>query len=187
LRKNPFSYVVGAASPKGIVSIFSPNSQEPLLKILAHNGVVNSIDFSRDGNYMLTCGSDSQFKVFDIRKSFAELYSYYTPKEGTNVRFSQTGIAAVSCGSSLVFWKDCYLSKQKSPFFKHENIQRKHITATSFVPYEDFMGVCYNGQFESIFVPSSGAQDYDTFEDNLNPERRQNREMIVQKLLDKVF
>lgn len=187
LKKNPYSFVVGVGSPKGIVNIFSPNSQEPVLKILAHNGVVNSIDFSKDGNYMISSGSDCQFKIFDIRNSFTELFSYYTAKEGSTVKFSQTNLAAVTIGSNIHFWKDSHLQKQKAPFFKYEESSRSRITDCGFVPYEDFMGVCSNGKFESIFVPNSGLPDFDTFEENLNTERRQNREMVVQKLLEKVF
>lgn len=96
-------------------------------------------------------------------------------------------MAAVSMGSNVLFWKDCYLEKQKSPYFKHEDVSRKTITGCEFVPYEDFMGVCFNNKFESIFVPGTGSSDFDTFEDNLNPEHRQKREQVVHKLLEKVY
>lgn len=187
MRKNPYNSVIGVGSSKGVVHVYSPNSQEPLLRILAHNANVNSLDFSRDGNYMLTGGSDRQFKLFDIRRTNQELYSYHTPKEASIVRFSQTGLVGVASGSTIFYWKDSYLEKQKGPFFKHEDVSRLAINDMSFVPYEDFMGLtCFN-KFESVFVPESGARDYDTFEDNLNSEKRQNREIVVSKLLEKVF
>ena len=174
------------ASPKGVVKVFSPNSQEPLLQILAHNAPVTSLDFSRDGSYMLTGGADCRFKIWDIRNTFKELYSYNVPWAPTDVRFSQTQLAAVASGHSVFVWKDAHLEKQKGPYFKHEDVSRKQVTHCAFAPYEDFMGVGYNGAFESIFVPGAGAKEYDTFEDNLNGDRRQNREIVVQKLLEKV-
>lgn len=178
--------MIGAASNKGVVRVYSPNSQEPLLQILAHNAPVNSIDFSRDGNYMLTAGGDRRFKIFDVRNTYQELYCYNTPWQGSEARFSQTNLAAVSSGSSIYVWKDCHLEKQKAPYFRHDDSLRRPVTACAFVPYEDFMGVAYKGGFESIFVPSSGAREFDTFEDNLNLETKQNREITVQKLLEKV-
>ena len=135
---------------------------------------------------MLTAGSDRQFKVFDIRKTFSELYSYYTPKEASHVHFSQTNLVSVASGSSIYFWKDCQSSKQKAPIFRHDNVDRRNVSDCRFVPYEDFMGVCYNGKFVSVFLPESGSFWFDTFENNLNQDRRQNREIIVTKLLEKV-
>jgi len=186
MRKNPQSFVVGVSSPKGVVKVFSPNSQEPLLQILAHNAPVTSLDFSRDGNYLLTAGGDCRFKIWDIRNSYHEVFSYSVPWKPTDVRFSQTGLAAVASGHSVFFWKDAQLEKQKGPYFRHDDLHRKQVTGCAFAPYEDFMGVCHDAAFESIFVPGSGSRDFDTFEDNLNTDRRQNREIVVQKLLQKV-
>ena len=135
---------------------------------------------------MLSAGSDRQFKVFDIRRSYKELFSYFTPKEATKVCYSQTNVAAVSSGSQIYFWKDCHSEKQKTPFFKHDDLTRKPINDMSFIPYEDFMGVTCMNKFQSIFVPGTGSKDYDTYEINLNSEIRQNREITVKKLLEKV-
>lgn len=186
MRRNPFNFTVGVSSPKGVVDFYSPNSSESLLKVLAHNSRVNSIDFSTCGNYMLSAGSDRQCKVFDIRHTFKELFAYCTPKAASRVCLAQTGVAAVASGSQVFFWKDVHCEKQRAPCFKHEDLSRSPVTDMAFVPFEDFMGVASSDRFESILVPGTGARDYDTFETNLNPEVRQNREIAVRKLIEKV-
>lgn len=41
-----------------MVELFTPNSVEPIVKVFAHNGLINSLDFSSDGNYIVTAGTD---------------------------------------------------------------------------------------------------------------------------------
>jgi len=60
-------------SKNGVVSFYTPNSSESVLKILAHNAIVKSVDFTKNGNYMSTIGSDNTLKIFDMRNYFKEI------------------------------------------------------------------------------------------------------------------
>jgi U3 small nucleolar RNA-associated protein 7 len=184
--KSIYNGLVGVGSTRGTVSLYSPNSGEPVVKVLAHNGHVNSFDFTQDGNYLITAGSDHQMKVFDIRNTFKEVYSYFTQREPTTLRVSQTGLVGVSYSDTILFWKDCYKEKQKSPYLKHEDKSNAKIKDFQFTPYEDFVGMTFNQKFETIFIPGSSSPDYDTFEDNIARVGKQLREHNVKRLLEKV-
>lgn len=186
MRQNSFNSLIGVASNKGTVSLFTPNSQEPAIKLLAHSGTVNSFDFSKDGKYAVTVGSDSQMKVFDIRQNFQELYSYWLPRKPTDVRISQTGLVSIVVGNDVMFWKDIWSQKQKKPYLKHNSRLNHPIKNFNFVPYEDFGGLTSKNNFESILVPGSSIADYDTFEHDVSGNRKQAREADVHKLLDKL-
>ena len=186
MRQNPFNSLIGIASNKGTVSLYTPNSSDPAIKLLAHSGTVNSFDFSKDGRYVVTAGSDNQMKVFDIRQNFKELYAYWLPKKPTDIKISQTGLVASVVGNDVMFWKNIWHEKQKKPYLKHNSRLNAPINRFNFVPYEDFAGVTSKNNFESILVPGSSISDYDTFEHNVSGNHRQERETAVHKLLDKV-
>ena len=154
--------------------------------MLAHSGSVTGFDFTRDGRYIVTTGSDNQMKVFDIRQSFTELYSYWTPRKANGVSISQSGLVASICGPDVLIWKDLYTEKQKKPYLKHNTRTNNIINRFNFVPYEDFAGITYNKGFESIMIPGSCIADYDTYEHNIAGVRKQDRETQVHKLLDKL-
>ena len=165
--------LVGVGSKNGTVSFFSPNSADCVLKVLAHNGRVNSFDFYRNSNYMVSVGSDKQMKVFDIRNTFKEVGAYFTPFESRSVRVSQTNLAGVSFKNQVFFWKDLAQAKQKAPYLKHEISNDKTVLDFQFVPFEDFAGLTFSGGFQSIVCPCSGLQKFDTFRDNFFYNKKQ--------------
>lgn len=59
LVKNPQNGLMAVGSTKGTVSFFTPNSSDVVLKVLCHNSMVNSVDFTQNGYYMSTVGSDN--------------------------------------------------------------------------------------------------------------------------------
>ena len=186
LIQNPFNSLMAVSSNKGIISFYTPNSGEPALKVLAHNAIVNDMAFTKDGNYMVTTGSDNLMKVFDIRKIYKEVQSYWLPHESSKVEISQTGIIGVNCKNILLFWNDWQKEKQKRPYLKHNVKSSEIIRDFSFVPYEDFLGLTFKNGFESILVPGSGQADFDTFEHNVTLNKKQMRENEVKKLLEKL-
>ena len=44
--KNPNNGLIAVGSDKGVVSFYTPNSSDAVLKILSHNAIVKSIDFT---------------------------------------------------------------------------------------------------------------------------------------------
>lgn len=60
------------------------------------------------------------------------------------------------------------------------------INNCQFVPFEDLMGLGTSYGFSSIAVPGSGVPYYDVFEHNPFETRKQKREALVHKLMDKL-
>lgn len=63
---------------------------------------------------------------------------------------------------------------------------RGNINNSRFVPFEDLMGLGTTYGFSSIAIPGSGVPYYDTFENNPFETKKQKRESLVHKLLDKL-
>lgn len=61
-----------------------------------------------------------------------------------------------------------------------------NINNCRFVPFEDLMGLGTSYGFSSISIPGSGVPYYDTFESNPFETKKQKRESLVHKLLDKL-
>jgi U3 small nucleolar RNA-associated protein 7 len=58
--------------------MFSPNTSEPLAKILCHKAAVNDLSVHRNGHYLTTTGSDGLWKIWDLR-NYKMLFDYWTP------------------------------------------------------------------------------------------------------------
>ena len=63
---------------KGCVSMYSPNTSEPLAKILCHKATVSSVCVNPSGHYMATAGSDGLWKIWDLR-TYKLLNDYWAP------------------------------------------------------------------------------------------------------------
>lgn len=55
-----------------------------------------------------------------------------------------------------------------------------------FAPFEDIVGLGTSGGFRSIIVPGSGVPFYDSFENNPFETKKQKRESLVHKLMEKL-
>lgn len=51
----------------GVVRMYAPNTGTSLTSMLCHKGGVMSMTFSRDGNHLITSGSEGTVKVWDLR------------------------------------------------------------------------------------------------------------------------
>jgi U3 small nucleolar RNA-associated protein 7 len=63
MKQNPQNAIIGIGDQRGVVSMYSPNCTQPLVKILSHKSSVLSLAFHNDGNYMATTGNDGLLKV----------------------------------------------------------------------------------------------------------------------------
>lgn len=88
--------MIGIGSSSGTLNLFTPNQQDPVLKVLAHNGNLSHFDFSHDERFFVSVGSDQQMKVFDMRNYYKEMDSYFTPMNSVDLKISQTGLTAVA-------------------------------------------------------------------------------------------
>ncbi|KAL4456195.1 hypothetical protein ABPG74_014156 [Tetrahymena malaccensis] len=185
MKQNPYNAIIGIGDNKGCVNMYSPNTSEPLVKMLCHKGNVNSLAFDKRGFYMVTAGTDGLWKVWDLR-TYKLLHDYFAPSTVSHLDISQSGVLALSYGCRLQLWKDWQLEKQKQPYMKHESFGYNTITDTQFVPYEDFLGLGIDGGFQSIVVPGAGEANFDAFESNPYQTKKQAREGLVKKLLEKI-
>ena len=55
-----------------------------------------------------------------------------------------------------------------------------------FTPFEDFLGLGTQKGFSCISVPGSGSASYDTFEINPFESKKQKREALVHRLMEKL-
>lgn len=51
----------------GVARLYTPNSGAPAISILCGKSGLNSIAFTRDGNYMVSGSSDGVVKGWDLR------------------------------------------------------------------------------------------------------------------------
>lgn len=184
LTQNIQNAVIHSGHACGTVALWSPNSKEPLVKVLAHLGPVRGVTVDHAGRYMATAGLDGKLKVWDLR-NYNALYEYSTPRPAASISFSQRGILAVGFTGNISFWKDIYKEKQNSPYMNH-SAQPDQVHDLQFCPYEDVLGFGHSGGFSSIVVPGAGEPNFDSLEVNLYATAKQRREREVHALLDKV-
>lgn len=184
MRQNPYNAIIHTGSSTGVVSLWSPASNEPLVKMQSCRGPVKSIAIDRSGHYMAVAGTDKTLKIWDIR-NFKELYSYYTPTPASNLDISDTGLMSVSWGPHVTVWKDPFKSKQNSPYMNHL-IPGSQIQTIRYVPFEDFLGVGHSKGVTNLIIPGSGEANFDALEVNPYETAKQRQESEVRSLMQKL-
>lgn len=194
LAQNPYNAILHVGHQNGMVSLWSPNSTDALVKIQANVGAVRSIAMERSGHYMLTGGQDSRLKLWDMRV-LKELHSYSTNQPATSISISDRGLAAIVTGTSTTIWKDLFTTgssgapgKVQSPYLNYHSSQGAQVkpNTVAFCPFEDVLGVCHSSGFTSLIVPGAGEPNYDALELNPYETRVQRREAEVKSLLTKL-
>lgn len=194
LAQNPYNAILHVGHQNGTVSLWSPNSTDPLIKIQANAGAVRSVAVDRSGRYMLTGGQDSRLKLWDVR-ALKEVHSYSTRQPATSITVSDRGLAAIVTNTSVTIWKDLFSTgssnepgKVQSPYLNYHSplgAQTKPSTI-SFCPFDDILGVSHASGFTSLVVPGAGEPNYDALELNPYETRVQRREAEVKSLLTKL-
>lgn len=196
LALNPYNAILHVGHQNGTVSLWSPNSTTPLVKVQAHAGPVRSAAIDRSGHYMLSAGQDLRLKLWDIR-TFKEIHSYNTFHPASSISISDRGLAAIGTGTSVTIWKDIFTtpsstntshnapSKIQSPYLSWGN-QGQRIERVVFCPYEDILGISHSSGFSSIIVPGAGEPNFDALEANPYENTKQRQEAEVKALLNKL-
>lgn len=196
LAQNPYNAILHVGHQNGTVSLWSPNSTDPLVKIQANVGAVRSIAVDRSGHYMLTGGQDSRLKLWDIR-ALKEVHNYSTRQPTTSITISDRGLAAIATGTSVTIWKDLFTSpsnsssdpsKIQSPYLNYHSpvgVQSKPQTL-QFCPFDDILGISHTTGFTSLIVPGAGEPNFDALEINPYETRKQRQESEVKSLLTKL-
>ncbi|TVY80312.1 putative U3 small nucleolar RNA-associated protein [Lachnellula suecica] len=190
LTQNPSNAILHMGHQNGTVTLWSPNSTTPLVKLLAHRGPVRALAVDREGRYMVSTGQDMKMSVWDIRM-FKEVNSYFTRRPASSVAISDRGLTAVGWGTSTSIWRGLFskhaLEQEKiqSPYMAWGG-EGKRIERVRWCPYEDLLGVSHDKGFSSIIVPGAGEANFDALEVNPYENTKQRQEAEVKSLLNKL-
>ncbi|OTB03575.1 hypothetical protein M426DRAFT_12514 [Hypoxylon sp. CI-4A] len=190
LTQNPYNAVLHAGHQNGTVTLWSPNSAQPLVKLLAHKGPVRALAVDREGRYMVSAGQDCKMAVWDIRM-FKEVNNYFTRQPASSIAISDRGLTAVGWGTQTTIWKGLYSKhateqeKVQSPYMAWGG-EGKRIERVAWCPFEDLLGVGHDEGFSSIIVPGAGEPNFDALEVNPFETAKQRKETEVKSLLNKL-
>ncbi|KAM0813199.1 putative BING4 C-terminal domain-containing protein [Seiridium cardinale] len=190
MAQNPYNAILHVGSNNGVVSLWSPNSPEPLVKLLAHKGPVRSCAMDREGRYMVSTGQDCKMSVWDIRM-FKQVNSYHTRTPASTVSISDRNLTAVGWSTNTTIWKDLFVKhksdqeKVQSPYMSWGG-EGKAVERVRWCPFEDTMGVSHDEGFSSIIVPGAGEANFDAMEVNPFETAKQRQESQVKGLLNKL-
>lgn len=184
MTHNPMNGVLCAGSSKGVVSMWSPNVQEPLAKMLCHSAALTSIAVDPKGLHLATSGADKTIKLWDIRELSGPLAEYRN-LSATHLDISQRGVLGLSTGDLCIVYKNPIQENSNTiPYLKQRC--SAPISNLRFCPYEDILGIGTQKGFQSILVPGCGEANYDALETNPFQSKSQRREHEVHALLDKI-
>lgn len=127
LTQNPYNAVLCLGHSKGVVSMWAPNTKDPLAKMLCHKAAMSAIHVDPKGmyvlhapsganqsniicRYMATAAVDNTFKIWDIRQLRGPLQTYRVNAAASNLAFSQKGLLAVGMGNVVEVYR--YLEVQ---------------------------------------------------------------------------
>ncbi|EDO36936.1 predicted protein, partial [Nematostella vectensis] len=184
MAQNPWNAIINLGHHNGTVTMWSPSSPDPLVKMLCHRGPVQAIAIDKQGLYMATTGLDGQMKMWDVR-TYKQLNSYLTFTPASSLTISQRRLLGVAYGPHVEVWKDPFQEKQKRPYMKHL-IPSCSIHSLQFCPYEDVLGVGHSQGICSLLIPGAGEPNYDALEANPYQNKKQRQEAEVKALLEKI-
>lgn len=184
MRVNPWNALVHLGHRNGVVSMWTPNMNEPVVKMLCHKGAVSALAIDRSGRYMASSGRDGALKLWDIR-TYRPLHTYHTPRPASDLDISDRGMLAVVHGPSVQVFRDCLARRANGPYMTHLLPSCEAATAR-FCPYEDVLGIGHSKGFCSMLAPGAGEPNFDSFEANPYETAKQRREGEVVSLLEKL-
>lgn len=183
LAQNPGSGIMATGHSNGIVSMWSPNNQEPAASILCHPAAVRDVAFSLDGIKMISLGVDRTLKIWDVRK-FQMIRSYSLRSMAQSLDVSQKDYISVAMGNVVEIYRDGINKIIDEPYLIYKC--DSFVKNVKFCPYEDVLGMGHESGFSSILVPGAGEPNFDAFESNPFMTTSQRKEMEVKQLLEKI-
>jgi U3 small nucleolar RNA-associated protein 7 len=189
-RQNPYNAIIHIGSERGTVSLWSPNSTVPLVKVLAHHWPVRAIGIDREGRYMVSSGDDMKMAVWDVRM-FKEVHKYNLHRPGLSIDISARNMTAISWGTQASIWNGLFdkakvdQEKVQSPYMRWGGEGRR-ISRVRWCPFEDVLGVSHDLGFDSVIVPGAGEPNFDALEVNPYETKKQRQEGEVKMLLNKI-
>ena len=189
--QNPHNAILHVGHQKGLVTLWSPNSAAPLVKLLPHHGPVRGLAVDKSGTYMVSTSQDRRMSVWDIRM-FKEVHTHHLRLPGQTVSISDRNLVSVGHGTQLSIFNSTIFTSAATaettkPYMQWGG-EGLNIGRVRFCPFEDVLGISHDKGFSSIIVPGSGEPNPDTMEQGLNPYEtsRQRRETEVHAVLEKL-
>ena len=188
--QNPYNAILHVGHQNGTISLWSPNSTTPLVKMLNHRGPVRSLAMDREGRYMVSTGQDMKMAVWDIR-TFKPVHEYSLRVPGSSVAISDRNLTAVGWGTQTTIWKDLFTKhrsdqvKVQSPYMAW-GAQGQTVERVGWCPFEDILGISHHKGFSSIIIPGAGEPNFDALEQNPYENTKQRQEAEVKSLLNKL-
>lgn len=210
--QNPWNSVIHLGHQNGTVTLWTPNSSVPHVRLLAHLGEVTAVavDRSSSGRYMATSGADGRVKVWDCRnwKGCLRQWTVRTATthgfHGAQLDWSQKGMLAVGSSNSVKLFQQPAITSMHAPLatpllYMSHPTPRSQISSVRFVPHRDLLAVAHSSSTEksgilthehvisTVLVPGSGNPNYDTTEGGDPHEgSKGRREREVRSLLEKL-
>lgn len=186
MRQNPANAIIHTGDCKGVVSLWSPNSKEYLVKVLCHRNTVSGIEVSRCGGYMVTAGMDSRVNVWDLRNTYTQVNSLKSKQTLSATALSQKNMLALSYGDKVHVWKDFMSPGSSSPLYMTYCTRGMGVSSLDFCNHEDVLCVGHSNGISNIIVPGCGDPVYDSYEDSPFMSKKAKKEREVRSLLEKV-
>ncbi|KAF1829914.1 BING4CT-domain-containing protein [Decorospora gaudefroyi] len=202
--QNPHNAILHVGHQKGLVTLWSPNSAAPLVKLLPHRGPVRSIAMDRSGTYMVSTSQDRRMSIWDIRM-YKELHSHTLRLPGTTLSISDRNLVAVGHGTQSSIYNASIFhggTAQPAPSVSTSTSTEQPVTTPymswggnnqtisrlRFCPFEDILGISHDHGFSSLLVPGAGEPNPDSMEAGTNPTStsRQRQESEIHALLEKL-
>ena len=190
LAQNPGNAILNIGAQNGTISLWSPNSTTPLVKLLAHRGPVRAMAVDREGRYMVSAGQDLKMGVWDLRM-WKEVNNYFLRQPGSSVAISDRGLVGVGWGTQTSVWRGLFdksrddQEKIQAPYMGFGGEGRR-AERVRWCPFEDVLGISHNKGFSSIIVPGAGEPNFDALELNPYENTKQRQEVEVKALLNKL-
>ncbi|KAF8514977.1 NUC141 domain-containing protein [Gautieria morchelliformis] len=196
LSQNTHNAVVYWGAGNGTVTLWTPSSTTPHVRLLAHLGPITalSVDPSSGGRYLATGGMDGRVKVWDSR-NYASPVREWSPRSGpaSALEWSQRGVLAVASGGTVNTYTSPTIQSPHSipalpPLYLTHPLPSgsKPTSSLRFEPFQDVLAIGHGKGISTILVPGAGEPNFDSAEADPfeNTKRRAERE--VRGLLDKI-
>jgi U3 small nucleolar RNA-associated protein 7 len=184
MRQNPWNAIIHTGARNGIVSLWSPNAQENLMKVHCHKSAVSSIEIDRTGGLMVTAGLDNKINVWDLRNTYSQLNTLRSSFTVQVSALSQRNMLAIANGGRVHIWKD--FTQDEEPLYLTHKVRGGTIASLDFCNYEDILCIGHSRGVSNLIIPGAGDPVYDSYEDSPFITKGWKRELEIRKLLEKI-
>lgn len=105
MTQNPSNAILCVGHAKGVVSMWSPNTREPVAKMLCHKQAVSACSIHPHGTQMATSSPDRSLKIWDVRQLSGPLDNMILRSPAHELSYSQKGLLSVATGNVVQVYR----------------------------------------------------------------------------------